>query len=145
MRSEVHLPAGRAVFAELVERHSEFTKGRFRIRKEDSETFGYTAACPGFSAVSRGATAPNQSEEFRKGVAETLEKFGSERPARETEMLFEHLEKEETERLFEHLEEEESEQKEASERRQRRVRRVRRPAGRRRRKEKRREAMEESQ
>ncbi len=92
----MHLPAERAEFTEAAKGERDFTRRRFRIRKEDLETFGCTAGCPGFRAVNRGTTATNHSEECRKRLGEELEKVGGERLARETERLFEHLEEEES-------------------------------------------------
>jgi hypothetical protein len=71
---------------------SDYTRRRFRIRKEDLEKFGYTAGCPGCKAANRGTTAGNHAEECRKRLAEELEKIGDERLVRETERLFEYLE-----------------------------------------------------
>ena len=88
----MRLPTERAESTEIVKGKSDYTRRRFRIRKDDLEKFGYTAGCPGCRAVNRGATAANHSEECRSRVAEELEKVGDERLARETERLFEYLE-----------------------------------------------------
>ena len=69
LRSKVRLPAERAEFTEIV---SDVTRRRFRVRKEDLETFGYTAGRPGCRAANRGRTATNHSEECRKRLAEEL-------------------------------------------------------------------------
>ncbi len=70
LRSEVHLPAEQEEFTEIVTVTSDFTEGRFRIRKEVLETFGHTAGCPGRRAVNRGTIAKNHSEEHGKRFAE---------------------------------------------------------------------------
>ncbi len=41
------MPVDPAEFTEIVKGKSEFTRRRFRIRKEDLEMFGYTTDCPG--------------------------------------------------------------------------------------------------
>ncbi len=69
LRSKVRLPVERAEFTETVKGKSDFTRRRFRIRKEDLETFGYAAGCPGCRAADRGTTAANHSEECRKRLA----------------------------------------------------------------------------
>ena len=92
LRSKVRQPVERAEFTETVKGKSDFTRRRFRIRKEDLEKFGYTAGCPGCRAANRGTTAANHSEERRKSLAEDWEKVGDERLVRETERLFEYLE-----------------------------------------------------
>ncbi len=62
LRSKIRLPAERAEFTEIVQGKSDLTRIRLRIRKEDLETFGHTASCPGCRAVNRGTTAKNHSE-----------------------------------------------------------------------------------
>ena len=84
MRSKVRLPAERAEFTETVKGKSDYTRRRFRIRKEDFEKFGYTAGCPGCRAANRGTIATNHSEECKQRLAEELEKVGDERLVRET-------------------------------------------------------------
>ncbi len=69
VKAKWRLPADPAEFTEKAKGKSEFTSRRFRIRKEDLETFGHTADCPGCRAVNRGTTATNQSEERRKRLA----------------------------------------------------------------------------
>ncbi len=113
LRSKVLLPVEHAEFAERVKGKSEFTRRRFRIQREDLETPGYTAGCPGCGAVNTGTTAANHSEECRKGLQKDSREVGDGRSPRETE------------RLSEHLEEEESKKKKAVES----VGRVRRPEG----------------
>ncbi len=73
MRSKVRLPVERAEFSETVKGKSDYTRRRFRIRKDEMEKFGYTAGCPGCRAVNRGTSAMNHSEECRKRIAEELE------------------------------------------------------------------------
>ena len=51
LRSKVRLPADRAEFTETVKGKSDYTRRRFRIRKDDLEKFGYTVGCPGCRAV----------------------------------------------------------------------------------------------
>ena len=92
----MRLPVERAEFTEAVKGESDYTRRRFRIRKEDLEKFGHTIGCPGCRAVNRGTTAANHSEEHRKRIAEEVEKVGDERLVRETERLFEYLEEEES-------------------------------------------------
>ena len=89
LRSKVRLPAERAEFTETVKGKSDYTRRRFRIRKEDLEQFGYTAGCPGCRAANRGTTAVNHAEECGKRLAEELEEVWDERLVRETERLFE--------------------------------------------------------
>jgi hypothetical protein len=43
LRSKVRLPTERAEFTEIVKGRSDYTRRRFRIRKDDLEKFGYTA------------------------------------------------------------------------------------------------------
>ena len=88
----MRLPIERAEFIETVKGKSDYTRRRFRKRKDDLEKFGYTAGCPGCRAVNRGTTAANHSEECRRRIAEKQEKVGDESLVRETERLFENLE-----------------------------------------------------
>ena len=90
---------------------SDYTRRRFRIRKEDLEKFGYTAGCPGCRAANRGTTAANHSEECRKRLAEELGEIGDERLVREKERLFEHLEEEENKKKRTKMSEESGESK----------------------------------
>ncbi len=83
LRSKVRLPAERAEIAETVKGKSDFTRRRFRIKREDLERLGYIAGCPECGVVNRGTKAANHSEQRRKIFAEALEKVGHERLARE--------------------------------------------------------------
>ncbi len=89
------MPTDQAKFTETVKGKRQFTRRKFRIRKEDLEMLGHTTGCPGWRAVNRGTTATNHSEEYRNRLTEELEKVGDERLERETERLFEYLEEEE--------------------------------------------------
>ncbi len=59
-------------------RPKRFYKKKISDKKEDMETLGYTAACPGCTAVKRGTTATTHSEECGKRFAEELDKVGDE-------------------------------------------------------------------
>ena len=91
LRSKVRLPIERAEFTETVKGKSDYTRRRFRIRKDDLQKFGYTAGCPVCRAVNRGATAANHSEECRSRIAEELEKVGDVRLDRKQDRLLEYL------------------------------------------------------
>ncbi len=64
-KSKVRLPADPAEFTEIVKGTIEFARRRFRTRKGDLETFGYTTGCPVRRAVKRDTIATNHSEECR--------------------------------------------------------------------------------
>ncbi len=60
----MRLPAERAEFTEAVKGKNDFARRRrFRIRKEDMETFGYAAGCPERREANRDTAAANHSEE----------------------------------------------------------------------------------
>ncbi len=79
MRWKVRLPVERAKVTETVKGKSDYTRRRFRIRKDDLEKFGYTAGSPGCRAANRGTIAVNHSEGCRTRFAEEFEKVGDER------------------------------------------------------------------
>ena len=95
LRSKVRLRVDPSEITGAVRGKEDFARRRFRIKKDDLESYGYTAGCPGCRAVNRGTAAQNHTEECRRRISDKLEKVGDERKNRETERLFDYLREEE--------------------------------------------------
>jgi hypothetical protein len=96
----------------IMKGQEHFAPRRPRIKKEDSEKFGFTTGCPRRRAANRGSTAVGHSKECRKRITVELEEVGDEFIDREQERFSEYLETEETKKEKAKMEETTHEQEE---------------------------------